>query len=636
MDPKKVAEAAKGMEAASNAEAAKAAVPTMGQAAGAGGGAGGLVDAAQRSNPPGSSAPELPEIPSANQIATKETEEQLEEVTAEIEPGEPEGSPVEDEVSEKPDLGQGATSQIADSSDVAMMSLGGIAAMAPDQGSNVAGQAMKVAAVGAAGATAAQALTIAAILKYLKLLMAMVQAVVQNAWSIVTAFVANLASSAVSFVVGIGATVGNALGVSVFAGAFTGVVGSAVALGALVIGLFTFVTGSSAAETAIAYQSCVADARKQVAAADPVNIESAQLQNAEMAYSIFSGWGLSDASIAGILGNWQAESGIDPTAVEGYSASYAMTEAKKEDAANISNGIGVAQWTGGRNTNLRDFAAGIDQSWWSMNTQMSYLRSSGEGSDANIFTDSTYTLMTSPGAAALEFHDRWERSADTEAMKQRRAEFADNWFAYMAFWEADLALASSILEQSGDTAGEANATQIAKAKSKCRGLDTNAVFLMDGGMDHESAQALVDLYNLEGDAFLRGRYNGGGPGACNGNYIANCVSFTTYFLNKYTTVQSYPTGNGIDTAANTASLLGKELSTVPSAYSIGSGPGTGSAGHTLVVLAVSGDNVTVAEAGWCAFGGRIQTRSAQTMMDQGWVFVDLSDNMLAADEVMQA
>lgn len=168
----------------------------------------------------------------------------------------------------------------------------------------------------------------------------------------------------------------------------------------------------------------------------------------------------------------------------------------------------------------------------------------------------------------------------------------------------------------------------APASSRCRSGTVNAGFggLNQGGMSLDQAQELVDLYNQEGDAFLDAKYGpNGGPGSCGSNHAMNCVSFSVYFMNKYTSFQQYPPGNGIRTAYSIAEMTGKTMSTTPTPYSVGSGPGSGEAGHTLVVLGVEGDKVILGEAGYCSFMGRVRVDSAQSMAARGWKFVDVSD-----------
>jgi hypothetical protein len=153
-------------------------------------------------------------------------------------------------------------------------------------------------------------------------------------------------------------------------------------------------------------------------------------------------------------------------------------------------------------------------------------------------------------------------------------------------------------------------------------------------MTQEEAQALVDLFNKEGDKFLDDRYGDqGGPGSCGSNHAENCVSFSTYFVNKYTTFQTYPAGDGKETAYTIARETGKQLSSTPTPYSVGSGPGSGPVGHTLVVLGVQGDKVILGEAGYCAFMGRVRVDSAARMAAEGWKFVDMSDSMLPSGKI---
>jgi len=502
---------------------------------------------------------------------------------------------------------------------------------------SLAKTAGKAAAAGAATAGASQALFFIALLNYLKQLWAAVQAIMQNFFAMVMAFAGQVFNSAVSFAVGVGASVANALGLTALAGAVATGATATLSILAMAAGLFGFLGSNSAQQSAQTTVDCRVGTAQQAAAenGDPVGIDLLTLRNAQTVYSVLGAWGMSDTNIAGILGNWEAESRIDPTSVQGmFATPFKMTDEKLAGATNNNNGIGLGQWTFGRNDNLRSFATAAGTEWFTIETQLSFMLSTPEGGNAQIVRDMIATEQASPGEAALFFHDKWERSADTEAMAQRRAEKAEAWFGMMGGWEYDQTLADSLLAQAGTTISDADVTQVNNAASTCRGMDTVNVALQDGGMVPEDAQALVDLYNEEGDAFLDERYGQyGGPGSCGTDHAMNCVSFSTYFLNKYTTFQTYPQGNGIRTAYTVAERMGKKVQSMPAAYSVGSGPGTGAAGHTLVVLAVTGDQVIVGEAGYCAFGGRVRIDSAARMKSAGWVFVDMTDEMLAAEDV---
>ena len=159
-----------------------------------------------------------------------------------------------------------------------------------------------------------------------------------------------------------------------------------------------------------------------------------------------------------------------------------------------------------------------------------------------------------------------------------------------------------------------------------------SVSLTDGGLNMEQAEKLIALYRQEGDAFLDQRYGQtGGPGTCGSDHSDNCVSFSTYFVNKYTSFQKYAPGDGRSTASSMASMMGKKVTRTPTAYSVGSGPSSsGSAyGHTFVVLGIKGDAVIIGEAGYCTNGAMTRVRVIPVADLSAWVFVDVSDLLLS-------
>ncbi|MBP5909391.1 hypothetical protein F3K40_32280 [Streptomyces sp. LBUM 1478] len=362
----------------------------------------------------------------------------------------------------------------------------------------------------------------------------------------------------------------------------------------------------------------------------PADVE----KNAKEIYSVLSSWGMPKENIAGILGNWSQESGIDPTSVQNFpSGTYAMTAEKASAAQNTDNGIGLGQWTFGRNTLLRQYAKSKGVDWFTIKAQLAFMVDGDNPGDVTVFKDMLKTSQGSPRTAALHFHENWERSTDGAAGLTARGDNAEMWFGKMSGWSVD----SSIVGDVKDIVGgiiENIVNGINTILGNCTSNGGSSVSLKDGGMTQEEAQALVDLFNKEGDKFLDDRYGDqGGPGSCGSNHAENCVSFSTYFVNKYTTFQTYPAGDGKETAYTIAGETGKQLSSTPTAYSVGSGPGSGPAGHTLVVLGVQGDKVILGEAGYCAFMGRIRVDSAARMAAEGWKFVDMSDSMLPSGKI---
>lgn len=370
-----------------------------------------------------------------------------------------------------------------------------------------------------------------------------------------------------------------------------------------------------------------------------LNVDATTEKQAQAVYSVLKEWDTPDENIAGILGNWSQESGIDPTSVQGFPVSmYEMTDAKKSAAQTTSKGLGLGQWTGARNTLLREYAKEKGQDWWSLELQLAFMadESGDNPSDVKVFNTLINESQGSPGEAAKYFHDEWERSADTGSMVEKRARNAEDWYGRMSGWTVDKSIADKI-KDFFNGAGELVNGVITGAGGVCgedEGSKGGNVSLKDGGMSKEDAQAFVDLYNEEGDKYLDDTFGpGGGPGSCNGNHAMNCVSFSVYFVNKYTSFKDYPRGNGIDTAGTIASMTGKKLSDTPTAYSVASGPGSGPAGHTFVVLGVEGDKVILGEAGYCAFMGRVRETTVGELQSAGWKFVDMSDLLTGGDDI---
>lgn len=371
---------------------------------------------------------------------------------------------------------------------------------------------------------------------------------------------------------------------------------------------------------------------------DPVDANADK--NARAVYSVLKTWGMPTENIAGILGNWTQESGIDPTSVQNFpTGTYVMTDKKKSAAANTNNGIGLGQWTFGRNTLLRNYAAAKGTDWWDLGLQLRFMADSNGGDnpgDVQVFKGMLTTSQGTPAQAAVYFHENWERSADGSAGIAARSAKAEMWFAKMSGWTVDKGLVRQIVGDFLD-GGSQIIDLLLKPATCVNGNNPGLVSPKSGGMTQEEAQALVDLFNEEGDKFLDSRYGDeGGPGSCGSNHAMNCTSFSIYFVNKYTSFQAYPAGDGIRTAYSIAEQTGKKVQSTPVPYSVGSGPGSTSWGHTLVVLGVEGDKVILGEAGYCAYMGRVRVDSAAAMAAEGWMFVDVSDLMLPADQVKKS
>jgi len=125
--------------------------------------------------------------------------------------------------------------------------------------------------------------------------------------------------------------------------------------------------------------------------------------------------------------------------------------------------------------------------------------------------------------------------------------------------------------------------------------------LVEGGMTLAQAKDFMNVYKTSSDS--RNYIGGADPGGAGGP-LANCVSFSVYFINKYTTLKGFKSGspgNGIDVAKNVIRRNpGIGFGTSPQPYAIFSKTGSSSAGHTGVVLGVDAANnkIIIGEASW--------------------------------------
>lgn len=493
-----------------------------------------------------------------------------------------------------PKLGAGGTSAAASGpgSDDGVIEKGGGAG-------KTAAAAAAVPAAGAAG----QIMVLAMFINWLKGMLMAMAAIAANLWNLFVGLMLGIAKGVVGFFMSIGAGISSAVGGAISAataGTASFLVTIVVTGTAVFGGVFGLNQQSELAQKDGGPVSCVAPAQR---ALDKIEggegaPSATVLANAKKIYSVLGAWGMSDENIAGIIGNWQAESGIDPTRVQNSPNSpYIVSPEEQAGAENLNNGIGLGQWTFGRNQNLRDYASGHSIEWGTIEAQLGFMLSAKEGSDADIVRGMIAEPKGTPGEAALYFHEKWERSADTAEMLERRATYATEWMGKFSGWTIDQTLANSILAQSGSTLGEANSTRSTQMREECRGVGQGTLSLKDGGLTLEEAEALMALYVQEGEAFLDARYPGdAGPGDCGFGKADNCVGFSTYFVNKYTSFDRYAPGNGIRTASSMAELMGKKMTNVPTVYSVGSGPGSGPEGHTFVVLGIQGDMAVVGEA----------------------------------------
>lgn len=167
------------------------------------------------------------------------------------------------------------------------------------------------------------------------------------------------------------------------------------------------------------------------------DISPTEKAHAKAVFKVLSKKGMSNTNIAGILGNWSQESGVDPTKIEGvYDSPYKMTPKKREKAKSFSGGLGLGQWTGSRNSKLKAYAKKKKTDWWAAELQLNFMsdRKGDDPHDVDIFENMIKNELDSPAAAAKHFNDKWERAGAPNMPNRIRQ--ANKWFKEMKSWDS--------------------------------------------------------------------------------------------------------------------------------------------------------------------------------------------------------
>lgn len=398
------------------------------------------------------------------------------------------------------------------------------------------------AAVGAAAipavAVAAQLAVIAMFVKLLKLSLAAAQLMMQTFFAWLVNTLISIGKAILAPVLAVGSAVASALGSAASVPAT--IVTTLVGFGTVVAGGVGMM--QEAATTDIAQrdggllETCAPMDR--AGAQQAVNLEEtgeATVQ-AEKAYAFLAGMGMPDENISGILGNWHEESSIDPTGVEtvldegfhigpekqaawdvnwdiaAFNPSYAATH------PNIDKmGIGLGQWTNGRNTLLMNFSEELGDPWYEIETQLAFMVRADDPSRVSYMQGLVDESLGSPDAATQSFMTEWEGIND--GTDSGRIQAAERYMSLMSGWEADEALANSILE-AADAAGD-SASSSARRVATSNAADCEDVTVLASGLMVGDVGSGDWTHPLPGGNFS----SGFGPRPCPAG--ATCNEFTT-------------------------------------------------------------------------------------------------------------
>ena len=198
-------------------------------------------------------------------------------------------------------------------------------------------------------------------------------------------------------------------------------------------------------------------------------------ENANKIYSILYAAGFPETNIAGILGNWDRESGgLDPTAFFGiYDEPYRIGPKKQEkiDEGYSNTAIGLGQWRGGRKNNLIEYGKNHNDNgvWYEVETEVQFALTA-DGGDTELLNN-WKAEENNPEAAALWFGKNWERagSIDYSPREDSAAEF----YARMQNGSSvlDQDFGKSILEAASYTSKAATDSATADETHTCDKLD---------------------------------------------------------------------------------------------------------------------------------------------------------------------
>lgn len=329
--------------------------------------------------------------------------------------------------------------------------------------------------------------------------------VLNTAWGAIT----SVASGIAGFFAGAGAAVGSALGFGALGTTIaTAIIAVTVSGSVLFFSVGTVLVATN--QTSLREGNLIAtDCNKDVKsarAADSVDASEAQMQNAEVIYSVLATYGLDKNQVAGVLGNFSAESGIDTTSVEGISDErYSVTGPRKSAALSdldaytrgplsrqyggftgsggpVKNpggytakdgkmypGIGLAQWTAGNAKALMDVARANNMEWHTADFQIAYMIAKGDSPTGYKDFWARYksdTAGASPRECGRYFSQHFE--GNTQNAMEKRLGLAESWAGKLPSMNVDTAKARSLLDLATNMGLKATDAGTHKALTKCK------------------------------------------------------------------------------------------------------------------------------------------------------------------------
>lgn len=176
------------------------------------------------------------------------------------------------------------------------------------------------------------------------------------------------------------------------------------------------------------------------------------LGTADIIWKTLKGAGWTDTAVAGVLGNFQQESGIVPSRIQ-------------------SNGVGfgIGQWSFERRTAMESYAAARSKNPASLYLQLEYMLV--EPGERAYVKNYSKTNFANAAEAAIDWARRWERYNEDGSLLRVRIPYAEAYYAHYVhgtsflasayqYTEADLALLASSSNAESTASAEIPLTQL--------------------------------------------------------------------------------------------------------------------------------------------------------------------------------
>lgn len=462
--------------------------------------------------------------------------------------------------------------------------------------------------VGGGAAGGYLALQLARLIAFLKMMfakaLAMVHGLIASIMHVVTTIV-----SAVATALSIGAV------------AATMIVGGGAALFAVAVvtSVAMLVSNNSARTDAIANACVPASVRIPDDVADNTDQNANENENIKKAWSVLKTAGANEKVAGAILGSWSIESGIDPTGVETiYDEKYTIGSRKHQaekadfkisaiDSVYASRypaieyaGIGLGQWTNGRNVALRNYAKDKKQDWFDIGTQLGFMLSKDDPSRVETLKNLINNKTISIDDASQQFLVKWEGNPG-DKLDARKAE-AGRIAVQLKDMAVDSKYAESILNDVNMDNSSSNHDTGEKLKDDGCGDTVDSHYDKASSDIVKNARKYLGYFSYYLDHSLSSFKDWDNPPK---DALTDCSGFIWFALHK--SGYSVPENMGWYTGSMEADAKGdhkwlKEISKKDAKAGdvviVNTGNGSGSNGHTAILTGdYAGGNTPIIEQG---------------------------------------